>query len=59
MNLLTNDWSIGATATAGGVCGITIQVVTQFASLTVMLINIALGLGGLYLMWRRIRRDRG
>lgn len=50
------DAIVGGGMAAAGSIGLTIQLVTDFAHLGVVLINILLGLGGLYLMWPRIRK---
>jgi hypothetical protein len=51
----SSDGLYGAAALTAGGSGLTIQVVTEWASLTVMIINIALALVGLYLAWRQIK----
>jgi hypothetical protein len=50
------DAMAGAIATAGGATGLTIQLFTSFANLTVTLLNILLALGGLYLLFLKIRQ---
>lgn len=50
-----------ALAVSGG--GLTVQAMTDFASLIAVSLNILLAIGGLYLMWPKIvnrdrRRDR-
>lgn len=52
------DTLIGGGLAAGGSAGLTVQIVTQYASLGVLLLNGALALGGLYLLWLRIRKAR-
>jgi|TARA_R110000764_G_C10774224_1_gene355335 hypothetical protein len=52
------DAVLGTVLTTGAAAGITIQQITEYASLVVMAINIILGLGGLYLLAQRIRKTR-
>jgi len=49
-----HDVKTGAAMTALGVTGTTVQVVTQWASLAVLMINLLLGLGGLYVLAHKI-----
>ncbi len=53
-----SDIVVGGLAAAGGATGITFQVITNFANLTILVINLLVALGGLYLLWLRIRRQR-
>lgn len=53
------DTLIGAGMTAAGSVGLTIQVVTDYAQLAVIGLNALLALGGLYLLWTRIRKAHG
>lgn len=60
MNPLTDhDVLYGCVATASGVCGLILQVTTQFASATAAVLNVLLALGGLYLLYRKIRKIHG
>lgn len=52
------DKTIGGLATAAGGLGLTIQWFTNFGSLILIVLNIALAAGGLYLLWLRIKRAR-
>ena len=52
------DVILGGTNVAIGSVGLTLQLFTEYANLTVTILNILLALGGLYLMIRKIRRDR-
>lgn len=52
------DTVVGSVNTAIGAGGLTLQVVTGYANLAVTLLNILAALGGLYLLYRRIKRDR-
>ena len=54
-----NDTVVGLTATGLGTGGLTVQVATQYASLAVIFLNILLALGGLYLLWPRIKKAYG
>jgi len=53
------DAAIGAGMTAAGSTGIGVQWLLDFGSLTVMAINFVLGIGGLYLLYLRIRSAKG
>ena len=44
--------------TAAGGLGLTVQIVTQFASLAAVLLNVVLAAGGLYLLWLRIQKAK-
>jgi uncharacterized iron-regulated membrane protein len=55
------DTLAGATAAAGGSGALTLQLATQYANFGVTVLNIILAVGGLYLMWPKIKkvwRDR-
>lgn len=52
------DTLIGATAAGTGSIGLYINIATEIASAFIVWGNALLVVGGLYLMWRRIRRDR-
>ncbi|MEK9752561.1 MAG: hypothetical protein VW338_05030 [Rhodospirillaceae bacterium] len=52
------DTIAGAAATVAGSVGLTVQMVTEFASLVVVGLNILLAMGGLYLLWLRIKKAR-
>lgn len=52
------DIVIGATMTAIGGVGATVQIITQFGNLLVMGLNVLLAIGGLYLLYLRIRKAR-
>ncbi len=47
---------VGGVAAAAGAAGLSIQALTQELDLAVVCINLLLGLGGLFLLWKRIRR---
>ena len=49
-----HDVKTGATMAALGVTGTTVQVVTQWASLAVLMVNLLLGIGGLYVLAHKI-----
>lgn len=51
-----SDIVVGAGAVVAGGGGATLQLVTQYANLTLLFINIVIALGGLYLLWFRIRK---
>lgn len=53
---MNEDTVYGALATAGGAGGLTLQMITNYANLGVTFLNILLALGGLYLLWHRIKR---
>jgi hypothetical protein len=50
------DAVVGGVAAAAGAAGLSIQALTQGLNLAVVCINLLLGLGGLFLLWKRIRR---
>jgi hypothetical protein len=53
--------AVGKTALAIGSAGFTVQVLTEWASLAAITVNLILGIGGLYLMYQKIfdkRRNR-
>lgn len=52
------DILIGGGMVVGGGSGLTLQFATQVASLTVIALNAVIALGGLYLLWLRIKRAR-
>lgn len=52
------DKAIGVTAAVAGSAGITVQWLTGFGNLILIGLNIVLAVGGLYLLWLRIRRAR-
>lgn len=52
----TADAVIGASATVLGWLGIVYRVATEAASDVILWGNVALVLGGVYLMWPKIRR---
>lgn len=56
--LIDNDAAVGAAMTVGGSLGLTIQFVTQFASMSAAVLNVVLAIGGLYLLWLKIRRSQ-
>lgn len=58
MNQEHIDTLVGAGSAIGGATGLTIQAMTEYANLTVTILNIFVALGGLYLLYRRIRRDK-
>ena len=53
---MDKDTVIGTATAAGGADGLTLQVVTEFANLALVGMNLALAAGGLYLLWHRIRQ---
>jgi hypothetical protein len=52
------DAVAGGVLAAAGATGLSIQAITQGLNLAVVCINLLLGLGGLYLLFVRIRRAR-
>lgn len=54
----SHDTVVGYGATAGGSLGLTVQWLTDFGSLAVILLNILLALGGLYLLYLRAAKAR-
>jgi len=52
------DVLVGSAMTAAGGLGLTVQIVTQFASLAAVLLNVVLAAGGLYLLWLRIQKAK-
>lgn len=50
------DATIGKGLAIAGAGGLTIQWLTDFGSLIAMGINIILGLGGLYLLYLRVKK---
>ena len=53
--------AVGKTALAMGSAGFGVQVLTEWASLAAITVNLILGIGGLYLMYQKIfdkRRNR-
>lgn len=57
-NIKDPDTIIGASATAAGAGGLTLQTLLQFGNITVVLINIIVAIGGMYLLSLRIRKAR-
>lgn len=55
--LADHDILYGCLAAMAGTCGLVIQAVTDFASMTAAVLNVMLALGGLYLLYRRIRKS--
>lgn len=52
------DTIIGAGAAVAGTGGLTLQTLLQFGNITVVLINIIVAIGGMYLLSLRIRKAR-
>lgn len=52
------DTVIGAGAFVGGSTGLTVQVLTSYGSLLILAVNGVLAIGGLYLLWLRIKKAR-
>ncbi len=52
------DTALGGFATIAGGLGLTVQVATNFGNLVLVGLNIALAIGGLYLLVIRIKRAR-
>lgn len=52
------DAILGSAMTALGSGGATYQLLSNVANLTVVILNIILALGGLYLLYLRIRKAR-
>lgn len=52
------DVVVGATMTAAGSAGLTAQWALDFGSLLVIVVNLCLGIGGMYLLALRIRKAR-
>ena len=53
------DKFIGAVLSLLGGSGITYQVIEQTLSITVLLVNLLLGLGGLWMMFHRNKKAKG
>ncbi len=52
------DTWVGIGTVAAGSTGLTVQVLLDYASVLVVGVNLALAIGGLYLLHLRIRRAR-
>ena len=53
--------TVGKASLVMGSAGFTVQVLTEWASLAAITVNLILGIGGLYLMYQKIfdkRRNR-
>lgn len=50
------DTGVGTVATAIGSAGVTTQLATEVLSLTVVVVNLVLALGGMYLLYRRLKK---
>jgi len=50
--------AVGKIAVMAGGTGLTLQWLTDFGSLLVIGINLVLGLGGIYLLWLKVRAAR-
>ena len=48
-----SDTVVGAAAAAAGGAGITVQIITEYASLAVISLNLVLAIGGLYVLFLR------
>lgn len=53
-----SEKKIGATAAAVGSAGLTVQVLTDWMGLVATTLNVILALGGIFLMFHKIRRAR-
>lgn len=53
---IKDDGVIGAGLSVAGTTGLTLQAVMDGLSLAVLVINLTLGLGGLILLWRRLKK---
>ena len=54
MSVRDPDAVVGWVATAGGTTGLTVQLLTDFGSIALIVVNLLLALGGLYLLVLRI-----
>jgi predicted exporter len=45
--------ALGAAAAAAGSAGITLQIITEYASLAVISLNLVLAIGGIYVLFLR------
>jgi len=54
----TIDAAVGSGSIGIGSAGLTLQFMQNTMSLTLMVVNIALALGGMYLLYLRIRKAR-
>jgi hypothetical protein len=50
--------AVGKIALAASGTGLTVQWLTDFGSLLVIGINLILGLGGIYLLWMKVKAAR-
>ena len=48
-----SDTVVGAAAAAAGSAGITLQIITEYASLAVISLNLVLAIGGIYVLFLR------
>ncbi len=48
-----SDTVVGAAAAAAGSAGITLQIITDYASLAVISLNLVLAIGGIYVLFLR------
>lgn len=53
-----DDTAAGIAAAVGGSGLLTLQVLTNSVNLIAAILNILLALGGLYLLWHRIKKVR-
>ena len=53
-----DDAVIAKGATAVGTMGITYQIIFDALSLVALLINVLLAVGGIYLLWLKIRKAK-
>lgn len=51
-----SEKKIGAAATLVGSAGLTVQMLTDWMGLGLMAVNLILAVGGLYLLFHKIRR---
>ena len=54
---MNQDTSAALAATAAGGAALTLQMLTNYANLGATVLNILLALGGLYLLWKKVKRS--
>jgi len=55
----SSDTVVGASLVAGGATGFTAQSLVEWGSLIVTLGNVILVIGGMYIMYVRLKQSRG
>lgn len=50
------DFTVGLTAAVGGSTGTVIHIVSTSLSILTLVINLAVGIGGMYLLYRRLKK---